>query len=629
MDSQNLNYSSHWWEEKEKDVYKSVNGFIKTIENDQNYREVDNTRHARLYGNYEISGLHSQSTAGVSQSTLNTTHRVTLNVIQSIIDTVVSKITKNKPKPMFLTSGGDWSTQQKAKKLTKFCEGIFQSCDLYDESAKAFLDSCIFGTGAVKFFIEDGEIKSERVFINELKIDDVDGYYGKPRQLHQIKFLHKSVLKNMFPEKTIEIDKAAKDDSKFKANRNGVYQDMVRVVESWHLRSGKKAKDGKHSLSISNCTLMVEEWNKEKYPFVFFRWGQKPVGFFGQGIAEQLQGIQLEINKLLRVIQVSMHLVSIPKIFIDASSKIVSAHLNNKVGGIIKYSGQKPENGALAQIPQELFLQVDRLYNKAFEIAGVSQLSSMAVKPSGLNSGKALRTFNDIETERFYSVGRRYEKAFIDATAIIIDFAKEIYEEDNSFKAVVTNKKFAQTIKWSEVSMKDDEFVMEVFPISALSNHPSARFQEIEELMTAGLLSPKQGKRLLDFPDLEAVMNLENAAEDDIQAMIENMVENGKYESPEPYQDLRLGIEKCQQAYLYFRRQKAPESRLELLRQWIEDANTLVEKAAQKQESAAMQQQQAVENAQMLAAQGAESAAAQVLENADTPEEETPTLEAQ
>ena len=47
-----------------------------------------------------------------------------------MIDTIVSKVTKNKPKPTFLTDGGDWDLQQKAKKLTKYCEGIFYSTNL-------------------------------------------------------------------------------------------------------------------------------------------------------------------------------------------------------------------------------------------------------------------------------------------------------------------------------------------------------------------------------------------------------------------------------------------------------------------------------------------------------------------
>ena len=53
------------------------------------------------------------------------------------------------------------------------------------------------------------------------------------------------------------------------------------------------------------------------------------------------------------------------------------------------------------KISQDLFMHLDRLYNRSFEIAGISQLSAQSSKPSGLDSGRALREFSDIESERF------------------------------------------------------------------------------------------------------------------------------------------------------------------------------------------------------------------------------------
>ena len=53
----------------------------------------------------------------------------------------------------------------------------------------AFQDACIFGSGCIKIYIEEGEIKAERVIIDEIKIDDIESYYGKPRQIHQVKYV--------------------------------------------------------------------------------------------------------------------------------------------------------------------------------------------------------------------------------------------------------------------------------------------------------------------------------------------------------------------------------------------------------------------------------------------------------
>lgn len=597
----------NWWKSEQGTFHENVAAYLAYLEQNQSYTSHDNLRYMRLYGNYEMQGLDSYAYSR-TETSYNTSHRVTLNVVQSIIDTVISKMSKNKPKPTFLTDGGNWTLQQKAKKLSKFCEGVFSSTKYYKHAINAMKDACIFGTGAVKIYKEDGNIKAERVFIEELKIDDREAYYSNPRQMHQTKYIHKSVLLELFPEHAHFIDQANNSAENMVNNTNPRLENMIRVVESWHLPSGKTVDkkgnpikhDGIKTITIINKTLHSEPYTKSYFPFVFFKWNEKPIGFWGLGLSEQLQGIQLEINKLLRTIQVSMHLVSIPKLLVEASSKVVTAHLNNKIGGIIKYAGTPPKYEPLGGVPPELFTHLDRLYERAYEISGVSMLSAQSDKPSGLDSGKALREFNDIESERFLEVGQRYEQSFIDAARIMLDMAKECYEDnDQEFKVQVKGKKFIETIDWSEVDIADDKFLMDIFPTSSLSNTPSGRLQDVQELLQAGFISKEDGLKLLDFPDLESVMSLENAETEDIERTIEQMMSKGKYETPEPYQNLELGIRKCQQAYLKYRSDGAPDTRLELLRRWMEDAQQLLIKASNGVNAAPPMIQQSIPETQV------------------------------
>ena len=577
----------NWWKGDPKSIFNDVFSYVGYLDRDQSYQSSDNLRYMRLYGNYEMLGLDSYSYTRIETS-YNVTHRVTLNVIQSIIDTVASKMSKNKPKPTFLTDGGDWSLQRKAEKLTKFCEGIFSSTEYYKHSINAMKDACIFGTGALKILKENGNIKVERVFIDEIKVDDREAYYSTPRQIHQVKYIHKSVLMEMFPEHKFYIEQANNSAQDMVVSSKAHLENLIKVVESWHLPSGKTKDengkpikhDGLHTICIANKTLFSEEYDKPYFPFVFFRWNEKPIGFWGLGLSEQLQGLQLEINKILRTIQVSMHLCSIPKILVEASSKVVTAHLNNKIGGIIKYAGTPPRYEPLGGVPAELFTHLDRLYERAYEISGVSMLSAQSQKPGGLDSGKAIREYNDIESERFLEVGQRYERSFIDAAKIIIDMARDLYQENGEFSVKVKGKKFIETIDWSEVDMSEDKFLMDIFPTSALSNTPAGRLQDVQELLQAGFISKEDGLKLLDFPDLESTMSLLNAGVEDIERMIELMIDKGQYQTPEPYQNLEMGIKKCQQAYLKYRANGAPDSRLELLRRWMEDAQGLLQKAA-------------------------------------------------
>ena len=588
---------NRWWLAKRSDLYQELFAFISALQSRQAYRTADNLRYARLYGNYDLSGLDVANYSRIEPS-YNTVNRVTLNIIQSMVDTVVSKITKNKPKATFLTSGGDFSLQSKAKKLTKFVDGQFENMDFYSKAVLAFTDACIFGTGCIKFFIKNGQLYAERVFIEEIKVDDIECYYAQPRQMHQEKYIHKDVLQQMFPKFVQEIEVASHLGASGQQNSyTGNLKDMVRVVESWHLPSGPKAKDGKHCICTSNATLFEEGYYKEYFPFVFFRWNVRPVGFFGQGLAEQLQGLQLEINKTLRTIQVSMHLVSIPKLLVEASSKIVSSHLNNRIGGVIKYAGTPPTYAPLGGVPPELFSHVDKMFSRAYEIAGISQLSAQAIKPAGLDSGKALRTFNDLETERFMSVAKRYEKTFLESAEIIIDLAKDLYEKNPDLNVKARDGKFVDTIKWKDVDMDADKYMMQIFPTSALSTTPAARLADVQDMLQAGFIGKEAAISLLDFPDLEGTMDLLTADNNNLEKIIETMMDEGKYFPPEPYQNLENAVRKVQQAYLMYRVRNAPEERLELLRQYMEDCQTLLAKAK-------MPQPTPDELAQKLAAMG-------------------------
>ncbi len=564
--------AAFWWKSDDRDLAADVFNYTKWLAQDQNYKQVDNFKNMRLYGQNDLLTTRLYPYA-ITEPSASIANRITLNVIQSMIDTVTSKITKNKPKPTFLTDGGDFSQQRRARRLTQFVEGQYQATDFYAKASIAFQDSCIFGTGALKIFREGKDIKVERVFIDELMIDDRESLYGAPRQMHQRKWIHKDVLKAMFPEFSQAIDvQASTSNQTFGIMTSSLYSsEMVEVIESWRLPSKKGAKDGKHAISIQNQTLLSERYKKSYFPFVFWRWGVRPLGFFGQGLSEQLTGLQVEINKILRTIQISMHLVSVPKIFVESSSKVVSAHLNNQIGGIVKYTGTMPQEGKLGSIPAELFTHLDRLYQRAFEIAGVSQLSAQAKLPEGLESGKAMRTYNDMETERFMSVAQRYEASFLDASKQFIDLAKEIDDEFPGYEVQAKDRNFLRTIKWKDVNLEEDSYIMHIYPVSALATNFAGKMADVQDLINLGIIGKEDTQRLLDFPDLQGFYNFSTAPAEDIMRVIEQFCDTGKYETPEPFQNLAYGVEKMQQAMLYYKAQGADEDTLELFRRWISD----------------------------------------------------------
>lgn len=564
-------YKSRWWIEDEGTYHSSIFPIVENITKNQNYRHLNNIKYARLYQNMEVMGFYGSLYSRTANQNFNS-NRLTLNVVKSAIDTAAAKISKNKPKPMFLTSGGNYKQQRKAKELNKYVEGLFYEMDIYKEAQKDFIDASVMGTGALKFFKQNDKIKCERVLIDEIVVDDSEGMYGTPETLYQVKFVSRDILHATFKTHTAKINAASSGISGDAYNTSSA--DLVRVVEAWHL-----GEEGKHVISISNADLFCEEWEKDYFPFAFFRWCPRIVGFYGTGIAEEILGIQLEINKTLRNIQRAIELNAVPRWMIENSSQINTAHLQNEISSIIKYSGTQPTPFVAPAMSQEVYAYLENLYRKAFEIVGISQLSAMAQKPAGLNAGVALREYNDIESERFILQGQRWESHFLDAAKICIDMSRDLYETNKDLSVNVKRNKFIEKIKWKDVDLDEDSYIMQAWPVSLLPSTPAGKLEKITELTQAGYIDQEQAKSLLDFPDLEQYMNVANSSVEDLNMMIDKMIDQGIYTSPEPYMNLEQCIQTTQSYYLFAKTQSVPEERLELLRQFIDDCQQLLQMA--------------------------------------------------
>ena len=239
--------------------------------------------------------------------------------------------------------------------------------------------------------------------------------------------------------------------------------------------------DGKHIICIESATLYSEPWESQNFPFVFVRWTENPLSFWGNGLSKEVKGIQIEINKLLARIQEQMHLAT-PKVFIEDSAKIVQTHINNRVWGAIKYRGTPPTFFVPRSVDNAMFSHLDRLHDRAYEMTGISQLSAQSKKPVGIESGRALREFSDIESERFMVVGQEYEKLFIDISKQLIGIIGDLHSSEEPFVAMSFDDKQLEKISWAEVDLEEDQYVMKIMPIGSLPQTPAAKLASVAEM---------------------------------------------------------------------------------------------------------------------------------------------------
>lgn len=576
--------NKRWWLSNKTERAKDVYGIVQQLVKVDSIRQEQYALSAKLYGNTQFMNIAGLSVERqVTQPRPAVKERLTYNVVQSGIDTVTAKMAKNRPKPLFLTSGGDWKLQRRAKKLDKFVEGVFYENDAHILGLQTFRDGAVLGDGLVQVFEHYGRVKFERVMATELYVDWFESYYGNPRQMHRVKNVDRAVLIDLFPDKKNAILKA-NSASRASSSAGGNISDQVTVIESWHLPSGPEASDGIHFIGLEDETLFEEEWKKSFFPFARFAWGPRLNGYWAQGAAEQIQNIQYEINKILYLIQRSIQLAGSFKVFVKQGSKIPKEHINNEIGAIVEYLDTPPQYVTPPIVPMEMYQQLTNLKTAAFEQLGVSQLSAAAQKPAGLNSGKALREYNDIESDRFQTIGQAYEQFFLQLARLTVDCAKDIYEREDSYKVKVPGKKFIETIDWKDIDLTEDEYFLKIFPVSSLPNDPSGRLQTIQEYVQAGFISPRTGRRLLDFPDLEQVEDLQSSTEDYLHKILEQIVDDGVYTPPEPgFDQLDLARELALEYYAQGKLNNLDEDRLSLLRDFISQIDVGLGIASQPQ----------------------------------------------
>lgn len=572
-----------WWLAKEGEAHTHVFNVIKKIKQHNGHRTNNNLYFAKLYSNMDIAGLAGGMYGRTANQDILGQNKVTYNVVKSCIDTAAAKIAKTKPRPYFLTEEGSFNLQERSKNLNKFMVGQFEMVGtgwgedrtLYGMGRQCFVDACIFGTGAIKLYINDkNEIKAERVFIDEILVDETDGRYRNPHQLHQVKLVHRDTLLEKFPKKYHGRIKACKSAM---STDDQTTADMIEVAESYHLPSYPGAKDGKKVICIENATLMEKDYTKGYFPFLFQRWSLNPLGFYGMGLAEELKGIQIAINKILRDIMVAQHLMSKPQVWLEMQSKVVAKHINNEIGGIKYYSGTPPSFMVPQAMSAEVYQHLETLYNKAYEITGISQLSAQSSKPAGLNSGVALREFQDIETERFALAGSMYEDFYIDASYMMIDMLRDLVEKGEKPEVRAQDGNFMRRLSFKDIDIPNDKSTIKAYPTNLLPTTPAGKLQKVQEMTEAGMFTQEEALDLLDYPDISKVNRMKLAPRKAVQKMVDNIVEKGVYESPEPYIDLMYARNYAQSMYCSGRSEGMPEDKMDLLRRFMDDCMALLE----------------------------------------------------
>ena len=292
-------------------------------------------RHFRLYDQdtaFSARGVHRASTRNA----------IRLNVVRAAITAVHAKIAQNEVRPTYLTSGEGRDARQKAKKTQAFVDGVRYHADADAVGSLAALYALIFGTGHTKtFWAGDGKLGNEAVLPVHIRVDPADGMHRQPMCLYDYRPVDRAKLRQRFGD-----DKAALkaiDQAPDAPEHIRLYTrtttDLVAVCEAFCRPSADGAEDGRRVLALENATL-VDEPLCHAPPIQTIRWGVRPLGWEGFGVAEQLENLQFGINESLKRLHQQL-MLSGPKVFLERGSAIDYDERRTSFGGLCITPGRR------------------------------------------------------------------------------------------------------------------------------------------------------------------------------------------------------------------------------------------------------------------------------------------------
>lgn len=575
-----------WWNAhlKGREPHEFLIGHIRNLRDKQATRYTNMRKLNSIYEwGFKASTYDSIDEQPISEYTNGS------NAAASVVNTVHSKVFKNKLIPMPQTTGGGAVQRKRAEDLGKALGGLYDenSVDMLEEDAG--FDSLICGMGFLKTYAEHGRAKACFVPADDMTMDDAEGRYRSPRSIFESKRMDRFQALELYGgdedwlhgEQDIRRQRIL--DCKEAVNQGSMAQsrDQIDVHEAYHLPSGPGAEDGRMCVVIDNCTLVDVErkWPRFRYHTMIPMPRRR--SSWGLSMMHELAAPQNEYEWSTRGIQKANHKMGGNHFLSHVDDGLTERDLDNDKGTLWKWSGQHPprEFNPAPVNPQ------DYEYNRSipdgmFARFGISRMSARGEIPAGLTnaSGKSLEVFDDIEGEGlrpFHAARQRMHKSLAQG---FIDEMRDILEDEDVKTYDVRysgGASVGEMVDWKKVILDEDDFVLTVPTINALSQTPSARFEQLEARLNAGTLTVDQFKRLDGNPDIQAENDLDTADEDIIRINLDKMVTDNRYLAPQSFDNLALYVKLAGKFYNLERAKGTEEGRLQHIRDAIVEAQAL------------------------------------------------------
>lgn len=548
------------------------------------------------------------------------------NLTKSLVKTIESRIgAVAQPKLQFVTSDATWTVRRRGQKLDQFIDALaLQDCGKFPTvhalRVNRLRDCCIFGIGwaQVDADYDMGRVLTEPCFSWEVFTDSRDARYGHPTTWVRTCTVSKHSLKAWYPEHKAEIE-AARESSDIELEvelglsqrTTPMHADIVRCFHVWHLAAGPEAP-GRHMFLLDDgaVALTDEEWLLDKPPLIPMFWDDPLIGVQTMGLADDIAPMEDEINRNIQRMGDAIRRTGMATHWVQQGTVDKSQLEETRDSTILEYEGSTPPITVNAEPFGQAHIEwINLFYGKTHELTGVSEMAAHGQKEPGITSGVAIRAVSEIQSDRFAVLTHAQENWMILWAELAINAVHMIAEEKKNFEVKWSGGSFLKQLNWKDISLTQDQYVMQIRPVSGNKNEPSDRLQRAEELLGAGMISQQTYLSITQLTlDVHGAADANTNQRELIDCYIERwldatdeQLQSGMFDEdkqialvPPPLRWLNMpeAILQVAQAYMKSEIDGAPDNIRQLFIQWLDLAeNELQSQDARKQAAARAQQQ--------------------------------------
>ncbi len=434
-----------------------------------------------------------------------------VNRVRSMGQTFVAKTGANDdPVPQFVTNGGTFEEQQAAETMDRVI------CAEYDAQHGGYTDfhalcrklelmvATALGRGWVFVFpgVYGGKAKPEAEIDDGLTINVVrEHQYGRILRLSRSTWRDPEALIAKYPRKraaileNVEVVQANLDsgwakNSAFPSLNSSVQptQRLVRVVQGWHISTGKK-DPGRELHTLKDGTWLEDnEWTRSTPPCRHIDYDEELSGAGGVPLTHAIYRLFVREQELIDTCD-RLETTTPLEVFLTRRSNGDGPSVKKQLEGAAAIEVVEVDDPANALVPVDMnglprktVELMDRYADSQHEVLGISRGHADAVQQKNVNSGIQASLDASLFPERHADFVLRFNRfRAVDCAELFVWAIQDIVDSGELYSIWAGDEEIRKLVKGDDLDLDLEKYRLQVKPSSARKDSVATRLQKAEK----------------------------------------------------------------------------------------------------------------------------------------------------